>query len=133
MDECPIPEFKKAIGDKVDGHHTTLYGKEGTEGIVGCVKKKVSRSFLMGCVMIMIGVGGIGYKVYSAGCKQRQEAVKLQIDSVVKEADLSYIKQYEHNELKSRTQKLETDMGYIKFSLEEIKLAIKELPDKLKE
>jgi len=135
-EECPIPEFKKAIEDKVEGHHATLYGKEGIGGVVGCMKKKISRSFLMWCAIIMVSIlgaiGGLAYRAYSEGNQQRQETVKVQINSMVRESELLYSKQKEHNELKGRTQKLETDMTYIKTSLKEIKQAIKELPDKLR-
>ena len=130
MGEC------EEIKSRVEGHHATLYGKEGTGGIVGCVKKKVSRSFLMWCVVVLISifstVAGLAYRAHSEGNRQRDKATESKISSMERESELRYLHRGEHVELERRTQKLETDTKYIKDGIKEIKQAIKELPNKLK-
>ncbi len=54
MTECPNPDCK----ERVAGHHTTLFGKDGMSGLVSCVSKKVSRGTVIAIALVLLGSAG---------------------------------------------------------------------------
>jgi cell division protein FtsB len=67
--------------NKVDGHHLTLYGEDGSSGLSGCIKKKVSwihlGSLIVG-IFVVFGIvfGGYGIYAMEKGDRKREESEK---------------------------------------------------------
>ncbi len=55
---CPkeCQESFKNVKEDIEGHQKTLYGAEGTGGVVACISKKVSRRTLTGSVLGVLAV-----------------------------------------------------------------------------
>lgn len=56
MTECPNDDCKENFERRISGHDRTLYGPEGTGGVVACVKTKVSKRTLYGSVISFVGI-----------------------------------------------------------------------------
>ena len=110
MADCPNIDCQK----RQDGHHTTLYGNGGMGGLVSCIQKKVSRTFLMWCAVIAISVGGtlagLVYKAYSESQRQREE-----------QFDTKFCTKEKYHEVNGKIIKMQTDLGYVKETTDELK------------
>lgn len=132
MAECPNPDCKRVL----NGHHNTLFGANGSHGIVGEIhemsgtikhlcQKFVSRKQLWGgvlsvvsiCGMIMIG-GGVPMYLYA---KAEAKEVKAEVIELSKE-NAEQTKDIEH--IKEELQKLSIEQAE---TLNKILKAIKEL------
>ena len=108
--DCPNKDCQK----RQDGHHITLYGKAGMGGLVACIQHMVSRTFLMWCAVIAISVGGtlagLTYRAYSEG--QRQ--LKTQLEA-------TYCTKEKYHEVNGKIIKLQSDLGHIKKTTDDLK------------
>ena len=108
--ECPNTECQK----RQDGHHTTLYGKAGMGGLVACVQKMVSRTFLMWCAVIAISVGGtlatLTYRAYSNSQEQREERF-----------DATFCTKEQYHEMKGKFIGLQKDLEHVKKTTDDLK------------
>ncbi len=116
--DCPNPDCK----ERQDGHHTTLFGKDGMSGLVACVGKKLSRNTALIVILAILGSAG-GVTVYGLESLKQDRVVvaenKQQISNM--KANLEWIKvmvEANHQNLKD-----------IKKQIEEIQMT----PDQLKE
>ncbi len=67
--DCPNPDCK----DRVQGHHTTLFGKDGMSGLVSCVGKKLSRNTAIVIAVAIIGSAS-GVTVYGLDAAKKDRA-----------------------------------------------------------
>ena len=56
MAKCPNEDCKENFEKKVDGHSKTLYGPDGTGGVVACIKSKVSKKTMAFWTLGLLGV-----------------------------------------------------------------------------
>jgi len=104
MNDCPNPDCQK----RLEGHHTTLFGKDGMGGLVRCTQRMVTRNFLMWCAVIVISVGGtIAGLTYRAYCEGQDEKNRKIIDceKITRELD-------------KNVEVMKNDIGHIKRQLE---------------
>lgn len=59
MTKCPNDDCKSNFQREIYGHSKTLYGTEGTGGLVGCVKGKVSKKSVVVVVLSILGIIGL--------------------------------------------------------------------------
>lgn len=120
--ECPNSDCK----DRVAGHHTTLYGKDGMGGVVACVGKKLSRSTAITIALVILGSAG-GVTVYGldAAKKDREAVVANKQDIKDVDAKLGYLEvmvEENHNNLRD----IKLQIKSIHLKPEELKKLIKD-------
>ena len=123
--ECPNSDCK----DRVQGHHTTLFGKDGMSGVVACIGKKLSRNTALMILLALLGSAG-GVTVYGLdAAKKDREAVtenKQNIRDV--DAKLGYLEvmvEENHNNLEDIKNQIEKTLTPEEFK-KLIKEAVKE-------
>lgn len=115
MGECP----SKECHERVIGHHRTLYGLDGTGGIVGCMKQFVKKKTVW-IALIAIGIPLIvtGIKVWSS---QEQSVLKYATIECITDLD----KRITRNE--DRFEYIDATMTRIERIQNEIKKEIKKM------
>lgn len=89
MTECPNPDCKKVQ----DGHHVTLFGKDGMSGIVACVGKKLSRNTALVVLLALLSsVGGVTVYGLDAAKDDRAAVIENEKQISNNKANLDWIK-----------------------------------------
>lgn len=89
MEECPNPECRKIV----DGHQSTLYGKDGMTGLVACVKQKLARNTaLIVLLAILSSAGGVTVYGLEAAKKDRNAVAENKQEIGNMKANLEWIK-----------------------------------------
>lgn len=121
MDQYKDPACHK----RLDGHHVTLYGGDGMHGLVSCIQRKVSRTFLMWCAVIAISVGGtlagLVYKAYSESQRQLEE-----------QFEAKFCTKEKYHEANDKIIKMQTDLEYVKDTTDELKSNSKQVLELLR-
>lgn len=108
---CPDAECHK----RVDGHHTSLFGKDGRGGVVGCLTKKISWKSAISVFAFILLLSG-GFVLYSMAGEKEQNATinrhEVQILSIKEDT----------NEIKERLKQ--------QITLEQLKIVITQALEK---
>ena len=117
MNECPNSDCK----ERQDGHHTTLFGKDGMSGLVSCMGKKLSRNTALVVILALVGSAS-GVTVYGLDSLKQDRAVvaenKQEIGNM--KANLEWIKvtvEENHqnlNDIKKQIDEIQMTPGQLK-------------------
>ncbi len=120
--ECPNSDCK----DRVQGHHTTLFGKDGMSGVVACIGKKLSRNTALVVLLAALSsVGGVTVYGLDAAKKDREGVIENKQDIKDVDAKLVYLEvmvEENHNNL----EEIKTQIQQIHMTPVELKRLIKD-------
>lgn len=122
MTECPNPECRKNL----EGARKTLYGYDGTGGLVRCVTEKLSKKVAIAFMVFFISTGS-GFVLYGMdkNGKQHKEINQNAKQIEVIKTEMKHIKNSVEN-----LKQGQNDIRKNQIRIEQIKSAVK---DALKE